>query len=354
MVMSMKEAKPELMSTIQAMSQMQKQIRGAKRNEPTGYSAVEGATNMLNEMLSETKTNLDMEETRCTNEDRRMTGSMEVMRQAVSNFNAAAAGERGRVVGAQGSIATLEVQQEQTEEAFEQHKKDCVRDIAALNHELAIVTADAGVMTTVLNLIGPCPAPPTGLVQCDTCGNVMLQHPDIHNLLSGLKSQVAQAYVTDNLKQTFDESVASPAPKGLTREGAEQMLSMLQSTVTDQMRTIQRYLSSTGNDPATPPPMAFANETNVSEVPEPPAVVDCVPTTKCTVGAANCRKLKDRFLVVQAGILDQKDTLEQKLGEKEDFCERQTDEYTVQIGKMAAELAEQRTKLATATEEQNQ
>merc|ERR1719382_966713 len=141
MVMSMKEAKPELMSTIRAMSQMQKQIRGAKRNEPTGYSAVEGATNMLNEMLSETKTNLDMEETRCTNEDRRMTGAMEVMRQAVSNFNAAAAGERGRVVGAQGAIATLEVNKESTEEAFEQHKLDCKRDIKALKYELAIVTA---------------------------------------------------------------------------------------------------------------------------------------------------------------------------------------------------------------------
>merc|ERR1719382_742352 len=141
MVMSMKEAKPELMSTIRAMSQMQKTIRGAKRNEPTGYSAVEGATNMLNEMLSETKTNLDVEETRCTNEDRRMTGSMEVMRQAVSNFNAAAAGARGRVVGAQGAIATLEVNKESTEEAFEQHKKTCVKDIAALKKELAIVTA---------------------------------------------------------------------------------------------------------------------------------------------------------------------------------------------------------------------
>merc|ERR1740121_1745837 len=228
-----------------------------------------------------------------------MTTAMEVMRQAVSNFNAGAAGERGRVVGAQGSIATLEVQQQSTEDAFDEHKKTCVRDIAALKQELAIVTADAGVMTTVLNLIGPCPAPPTGLVQCDTCGNVMLQHPDIHNLLTGLKSQVAQ------------------------------------------------------NDPATPPPMAFANETNVSEVPEPPAVVDCVPTTKCTVGAANCQKLKDRFLVVQAGILDQKDTLEQKLGEKEDFCETQTNEYTVQLGKYAADLSEERTNLATATAAQN-
>merc|ERR1719382_1467985 len=248
MVMSMKEAKPELMSTIRAMSQLQQHMRGAKRNEPTGYSAVAGATKMLNDMLSETKTNLDVEETRCTNEDRRMTGSMEVMRQAVSNFNAAAAGARGRVVGAQGSIATLEVNKETTEEAFEQHKLDCKRDIKALKYELAIVTADAGVMTTVLNLIGPCPAPTANLVQCDTCGNVMLQHPDIHHLLTGLKSQAARNFVADNLKQTFDESVAGQAPMGLTQEGAEQMLSMLQHTVFDQMRTIQRHLSSTGDD----------------------------------------------------------------------------------------------------------
>jgi len=303
---------------------------------------------MLNEMIEETKTNLDVEESRCTNEDRRMTTAMDVMRGAVANFNAGAAGARGRVVGAQGSIGTTEVQQQSTEEAFDEHKKTCVSDIVALKRELQIVTADAGVMSTVLTLIGPCPTEATQLVQCDHC-DVMSQHPDIHKLLTSLKSQVAQTYIADNLKQTFDDSVIDQKP--LSEEGVGQMLTMLQGHAL--MRTIKRHVSSTDNDPVTPPPMVFSNETNVSEVPEPPAVVDCVPTTKCTVGAANCRKLKDRFLVVQAGILDQKDSLEQKLGEKEDFCQAQTDEFGTQLGKMAADLAEERTKLATATEEQN-
>merc|ERR1740120_597943 len=334
--------------------------RAAKRDTPaTGYAAVESATNMLNEMIEETRTNLDTEETRCTTEDRRMSGSMEVMRTAVSNFNGAAAGARGRVVGAQGEIGTLEVNKESTEEAFEQHKTDCINEKKALRDEHAIVAADAVVMSSVLRLLGPCPAQEgqaltLGLTQCDSCGNVMLQHPDIHNLLTGLKSKIAKSYVADNLKEAYEDASENQAPVALTQEGEKHMRNMFGMLTQDGEQVMKSIHAHNKNDPATPPPLPdFASETNVSEVPEVPSVVDCAPAPfKVTPGS--CRKLKDRFLNVQAGILDQKETLEKKMDDKDLYCTTQSGEFTTQIEKMAGKLAEERTKLAVATEEQNQ
>jgi len=93
---------------------------------------------------------------------------------------------------------------------------------------------------------------------------------------------------------------------------------------------------------------------NVSEIPQTPIVADCVPDNKCTVGSnPDCRKLKDRFLVVSAGIMDKKSELEAQLVEKEEFCQTQTATYTSQIGGMENKLRQERTALATATQEQN-
>merc|ERR1719277_1435194 len=101
--------------------------------EPSGYSAVDGATTMLNEMSEDTRLALDLEEDKCTNEHRRATKEMEELRIAVANFNAAAAGARGRVLNAQGEISTVSTQVRDTSEAFETHKKMCIDEQYKLN-----------------------------------------------------------------------------------------------------------------------------------------------------------------------------------------------------------------------------
>jgi len=78
-----------------------------------------------------------------------------------------------------------------------------------------------------------------------------------------------------------------------------------------------------------------------------------VPTTKCTIGPGNCQKLKDRFIVVQAGISDQFDDTEQKLSEHIAFCDEQAKKYRLQIENMQASLRTERTNLAFATQAQN-
>merc|ERR1719221_683480 len=117
--MNLMEQRPELMSLIQhkfgadgkTLSSLQTKLRGSAQNAPerTGYSAVDGATDMLNEMGEETRKNLETEEERCKTEDARRKAEMETMRVLVANFNSDAAGARAKVVDAQGQIATLEV-----------------------------------------------------------------------------------------------------------------------------------------------------------------------------------------------------------------------------------------------------
>jgi len=94
---------------------------------------------------------------------------------------------------------------------------------------------------------------------------------------------------------------------------------------------------------------------NTSVVPTMPVVEDCVATNKCTIGSSpNCQKLKDRFLVVMAGILDKRNELEFELRERETFCEEQTKTYTDQINSMQNKLRDERESLAVSTGEQNE
>jgi len=144
-----------------------------------------------------------------------------------------------------------------------------------------------------------------------------------------LQSPEARDAIQNNLNDAADESDEDDEdPVALTQEQAEHILSNLG----------QR----------------FANVTlNVSEVPESPEPAGCVLTNKCVLGPKNCPKLRDRFVLVQSGIVDQKNELEEQLRQMENHCEEQQKSLTELVAGMEEKLRVERVNLATGTEDQN-
>jgi len=307
-------------------STLQSALRGA--SNPTGYSAMDKAVNMLNDMVRESQNTLESEGFRCGKYDRETLEAMSAMREAVRTFNSEAAEARGQVVSAQGQIATLGTQLVQTNERFDTHKKDCIDELDEMNAELKIVLADIQVMGRILQMTD-CDQK-LFLVQCSHCG-IMLQHEPIQQALGKLRSSTAKQIMQETLATTYEESVHAKA-LALTQEQVEHMKTRSSYTVV-------------------PLPVGGVN---VSDVPTAVQPFDCQPTNKCTIGSSpNCQKLKDRFLAVQAGIVDRRDELEGMIYSKQNFCEEADLMYTAQIDAMNTKLREEQAKLAEGTDNQN-
>merc|ERR1719410_113260 len=84
-----------------------KNLRAVSRHgqDPKGYAAVDGARDMLNEMMEDSQGKLDNEEQRCTTYDGETMLELEEIRQDVASFNAQAAKARACVLENQGIIS---------------------------------------------------------------------------------------------------------------------------------------------------------------------------------------------------------------------------------------------------------
>merc|ERR1719277_2630122 len=257
--MNVTRSKPELTAFIHSafnghamhQSQLQTSLRGAGvKNEPTGYSALDSATNMLNEMTSETQKALEAEGFRCDTYNETTLRELTDMRNAVRTFNGKAAEARGQVVRAQGEIGTLTTNLVSTKENFEIHKKECERELNDLNAQLRVVEADIEVMAKILELTDCNQA--LLLVQCRHCNDaIMIQHGPIQKMLGSLQSPIARMYIQNTVAAAYVDSHGK---------------SMMQM----------------GSLPV--------GGVNTSDVPQAVQPFDCQPTNKCSLSSSpNCQ-----------------------------------------------------------------
>merc|ERR1719220_2728306 len=195
---------PSLASLIQETSAASHadQLKGALRggqNKSSG--AFEDAINKLNEMTEEAQLSLDTETQRCQIAETSMTTEMSWLQVQVKRHNSDAASARGCVLIAQGNIATLEDLLKETTIKLETHKRECTRELNELNAELKIVLEDVQVMNVIIGLIDCSKSSASSsFVQCAHCDDgIMLQHDQIQQALSQLKSQVAKDLVKDSM-----------------------------------------------------------------------------------------------------------------------------------------------------------
>merc|ERR1719389_826179 len=163
-----KSVKPQLMTLVQEAfregkdnraraQKMSAHLRAGSASTPaTGYSGVDKAKNMLNEMIEEVQAKYDLELQNCCNYDEMQSMLIEEARQDISMFNAIAAEARQEVLEANGVIHVCETKLPELNDALTIHNRECKEEIAELEAQLAIIMADLDVMATIL-----------GMTECD-------------------------------------------------------------------------------------------------------------------------------------------------------------------------------------------
>ena len=174
----------------------------------------------------------------------------------------------------------------------------------------------------------------------------MLQDERLQPLLNKLKSAAARRSVQQNLGELYD--AVDDKSVALTQEQVQRQLRLMTGQVSEGRKLRGQQ------DPNNPEMMAsMGNETlNISAVPEVTVPVDCVPTTKCTLGPGSCVKIRDRFLQIQAGILDMLSTLKHDLAVLLHGCAEDRTIMEAQLADLGDKLRVGQTELAVATKDQ--
>merc|ERR1719446_138713 len=120
---------------IEMTSQAQEKQTNLRKNaQPKGYSGIDGARKMLNDMIWTSMSKYDEEIQRCTAYYASQCSQMELCRGQISQSNGIAANARKLILDAQSCINKCEV------------------DIAKMNARLAVIDADIEVMNVILKM----------------------------------------------------------------------------------------------------------------------------------------------------------------------------------------------------------
>jgi hypothetical protein len=286
--------------------------------QPTGYSGVDKAKNMLNEMIEEVQEKYDLELQKCCEYDELQSYLMEEARQDISMYNAEAAEARMEVLEAQAHIQVCETKLPELNDALEVHNTQCEEEIASLRAQLKIVEEDLSVMKTILGMTD-CDKS-LFLLSCeDECTGASLVsfgHDSLHAAASKLQSSAARQLLNAELVEAY-------------RSGNVSNNITLETTLEPKM-TVMR------SGPCKQPVSADKR------------------TGKCSMNSnPNCAKMQEKFLYISAGIEDKRDELKEQLQKLETDCRLATENFEGQIADFESKLKDQQTALAAATKKQS-
>merc|ERR1719182_855920 len=122
------------------------------RKQPKGYSGIDGARKLLNDMIYESMSKYDAEIAKCTEYYSKQCAAMEVCRGKIAAANYVAANSRALILDSQATINKCEVDIPTTKEELKQHELMCKHELLKLNTRLKIVMGDIEIMTVILEM----------------------------------------------------------------------------------------------------------------------------------------------------------------------------------------------------------
>merc|ERR1719482_2388673 len=169
------------------------------RKQPgKGYSGIDGARKLLNDMIFESLSKYDAEIAKCTDFYSRQCAAMEACRGQISASNYIAANSRALILDSQGTINRCEVD-------IPTRKLKCKHELLKLNTRLKIVLGDISVMTMILEMTD-CEKKflqmeKFALLHCtDQCTKkdfIAFNHDDLQKKVSQLQSSLSQELMKD-------------------------------------------------------------------------------------------------------------------------------------------------------------
>jgi len=318
--------KPEVMTMVQQLfhdkspaKRSASQLRAG--SAPTGYSGVDKAKNMLNEMIEEVQTKYDLELRKCCDYDELQSYLMEEARQDISMFNAEAAEARQEVLEAQSHIHICETKLPELNDALQVHNEQCKEESDSLRAQLKIVEEDLSVMQLILGMTD-CKKSLFLLSCTDECTGeslVSFAHDGLHSAASKLQSSAAKQLLNAELLEAY----RSGNMTGNTT------LATIPTTLEPKM-TVMR------SGPCKTPVSADKR------------------TGKCSMNSnPNCDKMQEKFLYIAAGIEDKRDELKDQLSKLVTDCRLAKENFEGQISDFENKLKDQQTALAAGTKKQS-
>jgi len=334
---------PALIEITRSLHGVQSHLRRA--TQPKGYSGVDGARKLLNDMIYESMSKYDSEIARCTDYYSAQCSAMEAARGDISASNYLAANSRSLILDAQSEINKCEVDIPNKKLQLKNHNLKCKHELARLRERVKIVEGDIAVLTTILKMTD-CKkkfvqTEKLTLLQCqDPCTQnkfVTFNEKNLQEQVSQLQSSVSHGLVQDSFKDLF--------------QGIEALQEV------DFLQLKQDY-----NTSAAPTPTKFNNP------PVPRTKIPRNPCTdrkggapsarhkraaKCTITQSpQCYKLQERFLLIQSGIQDDRDSLLQDIANMENHEKEIRQTIESEILQDQAVLSQSQTKLSFATEKE--
>jgi len=305
---------------------------------------------MLNDMLYQSLKKYDLEQAKCSNYYATKCAERDSLDSEISRESAAGAACKSKTLSAQAGLGLAQPKPPKVELLLKFHEADCEKEINATETHLKRVKNDIAVMTTILTMTdcskkALVQTKKLGLLHCKTeCAAktfVSLEDPDLRAKLNELESAGAH--------QAFQEMFSDLAGTG----GKGPIIELLEDGQPSKGKTSQgkkKPLKIKKTKPMRKP----APRTQKPADPCDPNAAMPNPSSKragkCTVGGApNCPKMNNRFLFIQAGMMDERDALKDQLTDIEERCKVNKNQLNIQIEQAEASIKDEQIKLAEAT-----
>merc|ERR1719183_1404827 len=310
------------------------------RKQPKGYSGLDGARKLLNDMIFESMSKYDAEIAKCTEYYSKQCAAMEGCRGQIAASNYIAANSRSLILDSQATINKCEVDIPTRKLELRQHLTKCKQELSKMNARLKIVMGDIKVISMILKMTD-CKkkllqTERFALLHCtDQCTHksfIEFNHGELKQKVSQLQSSVSHNLMQDSFKDLFEgiESLESAEFMGL---GVRQTPAVNKTKFNNPPVPRTKVPSNPCND---------KNGGGVSTANKRAA--------KCTIGASpQCYKLQERFLLIQSGIKDERDNLLQQIANTEKTCEETKQTLETQIQNDEDTLSASQTQLGVAT-----
>jgi len=316
---------------------------GHLRKQPKGYSGIDGARKLLNDMIFESMSKYDAEIAKCTEYYAGQCAAMEACRSKISAANYVAANSRALILDSQAMINRCEVDIPTRKYELKQHNMKCAHELQKMNTRLKIVMGDIAIMTMILEMTD-CEKKllqmkSFALLHCkDKCTHktfIQFNHKGLQDKVDKLKGVTSLGLMKSTFNDLFD---------GI--EGLESI--ELVQTGRRQMPIANKTQFNNPPVPRTEVPANPCNDPNAGA----PSDAD-KRAAKCTIKKSpQCYKLQERFLLIQAGIQDERDELMEQIAKMEAQCEEIKKTLETQIQNDEDLLESAQTKLAQATEKE--
>jgi hypothetical protein len=325
-------------------------LKGKHLRQPgKGYDGLEPAKELLNDMIYESLSKYDTEIAKCTEYYSKQCAAMEVCRGQIAASNYIAANSRALILDSQTTINRCEVDIPTRKLELKQHNLKCEHELFKMNERLTIVLGDIAVMTTILEM-----------TDCDAEGGTQLLHSQF-NMLQCTDPCTKKKFIefNDRKLQAKVAKLKSTFTKDLFSDTFADLFKGIKGLAGSYSSLMQQLQTPTGT--------ANINVTNFSNPPLPRTEVPANPCTdpnmgapsaadkaaaKCVLSKGQCYKLQERFLLIQAGIQDERDQLQEDIATMTNYCEETKQTIETQIEDDQNMLDNAQTKLAQATEKE--